>query len=121
MQEFRRLSDKHRKLQQEQMSQGEGQPRSNFWFSDSTATLFLLVHDVHNGSEAKAQEVLANLKITFGDTSKFMKFVCFFHNFRENNYSGVNYHYSLQGGNYNTSQVAPYSTKHFFFGRAMGV
>ena len=69
MQEFRRLSDKHRKIQQDEMSQGEGKSRNNFWFSESTATLFLLVHDVHNGSEAKAQEVLANLKITFGDTS----------------------------------------------------
>lgn len=77
MQEFRRLSDKHRKIQQDEMSQGEGKSRNNFWFSESTATLFLLVHDVHNGSEAKAQEVLANLKITFGDTSKFLEKLSF--------------------------------------------
>ena len=35
-------------------------------------TLFLLIHDVHNGSEAKAQEVLANLKQTFGESTAFM-------------------------------------------------
>ena len=46
--------------------------KSLYWFSESTVILFLLVHDVHKGSEAKAQEVLANLKQTFGDTNSFL-------------------------------------------------
>ena len=70
MTEFRKLSDRHRQLQLDQ-NQGDGE-KSTFWFSDSTVTLFLLLHDVHHGSEAKAQEVLANLKQTFGDTNAYM-------------------------------------------------
>ena len=31
-----------------------------------------MIHDVHNGSEAKAQEVYANLKQTFGENSSFL-------------------------------------------------
>ena len=46
--------------------------KQHYWFSDSTQVLFLLIHDVHNGSEAKAQEVYANLKQTFGENSSYL-------------------------------------------------
>lgn len=72
MTEFRKLSDHHRQLQLDQSNEVDIGKRSKFWFSESTVTLFLLVHDVHQGSEAKAQEVLANLKQTFGDTNAFL-------------------------------------------------
>jgi len=68
MQEFQKLSGHYRaerKLQSESGSGEKAKENPVYWFSDSTQILFLLVHDVHNGSEAKAQEVFANLKLHF--------------------------------------------------------
>ena len=66
MQEFQKLSGHYRAERKLQNETGSGEnPNQLYWFSDSSQILFLLVHDVHNGSEAKAQEVFANLKLRF--------------------------------------------------------
>ena len=63
MQEFQKLSGHYRSERKSiQDGSGEKNTKKHYWFSDSTQILFLLVHDIHNGSEAKAQEVFANLK-----------------------------------------------------------
>jgi hypothetical protein len=74
MAEFRNLAEVHRQRQLESQKATEHNhidPAQNYWFSESTNICFLLLHDVQKGSEAKAQEVFANLKQTFGATKAF--------------------------------------------------
>ena len=75
MAEFRNLAEVHRQRQLESQKATEHNhidPAQNYWFSESTNICFLLLHDVQKGSEAKAQEVFANLKQTFGATKAFI-------------------------------------------------
>ena len=75
MGEFRSLAEIHRQRQlesQKAIEYNHKDPAQNFWFSESTKICFLLLHDIQKGSEAKAQEVFANLKQTFGASNAYL-------------------------------------------------
>ena len=67
--EFTKLANLNRS---ERKRLEESKDSDHFWFNDSTQTLFLLIHDSQKGSEAKAQEVHANLKQNFGESCSFL-------------------------------------------------